>query len=157
MDIPLWISILSLLIAFLAALYSRWVWSEAKRTNLLALHANRMDVFRGFNALRQAVLQQGTSIEKKHVAPFYHHSREARFYFSKPETAELLREYYDVCFYLADASIKLDRHSISDAERVERQAKQDKLVDDEQKIFLMAEKAIENELLQPVRRKWLSA
>ena len=80
MTISDWIALLAATIGLLAALYARWVWSEARKTNLLALHANRLEVFRAFNSLRQAVQERGASVEEQRVAMFHNPCQEAKFY-----------------------------------------------------------------------------
>ena len=59
-------ALLGVAIALLAALHARvGRGREAQKTNLLALHANRLEVFRAFNSLRQAVQEQGARVEEQ--------------------------------------------------------------------------------------------
>ena len=156
MDMAVWIAALSFLVAALSALYARRVWSEARRTNLLALHTNRIEVFRAFNNLRHAIQELGMSIERERVLPFLHPSRESRFYFSEQKTSQLLIEYFDTCFALADVSTKLnrDRAHLTEAEIKTRYTEQDKLSEQEQSLFKAAEKQLEKELYMSVTRRW---
>ncbi len=159
MDMAVWIAALSFLAAALAALYARWVWSEARRTNLLALHTNRIEVFRAFNELRQAMQERGMGVERERVLPFLHPSRESRFYFSEQKTSQLLVAYFDTCFALAEASTRLnrDRAHLTEAEIKTRHTEQDKLSEQELSLFKAAEKQLEKELYMSVRRRWFCA
>ena len=147
------IAFLSFLGAGLAALYARWAWVEARRANELSVHSNRMDIYRALHNLRFAVQANGVTIESKHVFPFYHPSREARFYFSKVETSQKLSEYFDVCFELAECSRKLSRPNLPDTDIKKIYDKQDELSGREQSLFREAEKDVEEELYGAVKNR----
>ena len=157
MDQSSLIATLSFLAALLAALYSRWVWSEARRTNLLALHTNRIAVFRAFHRLRQSVQARGVGIEHDLVDPFYQFARESKFYFSETKTSELLAKYCVACFELAEVSRKLERSGLAEAEREHLHDRQDAMSDLEQSLFSETEKQLESELCHAVRRGWFGA
>lgn len=146
------IAFLSLLVAVLAALYARWAWGEARRANEISVHSNRMKIYCALHNLRFAVQTKGIRIEAQHVAPFYHPSREARFYFSNADTSQKLVEYFDVCFGLTECTRKLSRPNLSDADIKKLQDEQDALSDQEQTLFRAAEKNVEEELYGTVRR-----
>lgn len=152
-----WIAALSFLAALLSALYARWVWGEARRTNLLALHTNRIEVFRAFHKLRQSVQEQSVSVEVQHVAQFFHPSRESKFYFSEAKTSQLLARYFDTCFALAEQSQKLARPHLTEAERKSIYDQQDILSEHEQSLFSETEKQLEKELCHAVKRRWFHA
>jgi len=145
------IAFLSFLGAALAALYARWAWAEARRANELSVHSNRMDIYRALHKLRFAVQTKGIMIEAQHVAPFYHPSREARFYFSNAGTSQKLVEYFEVCFELAECTRKLSRQNLSDTDIKKLQDAQDALSDQEQVLFREAENSVEEELYGAVR------
>lgn len=147
------IAFLSFLGALLAALYARWAWGEARRANELSVHSNRMDIYRALHNLRFAVQAKGVSIESKHVFPFYHPSREARFYFSKAETSQKLSEYFDVCFELAECTRKLSQPNLPDTDIEKIRNKQDELSDQEQSLFRENEKNVEDELYGAVKHR----
>src|SRR6266404_9192847 len=146
MDTSSLIAALPIPVALLSALYSRWVWGEARRTNLLALHANRIEVFRAFNSLRQSVQEQGFGIEQERVALFFHPSRESKFYFSEAKTSQLLGQYFDICFALAQQAGKLDRPHLTEPERKLLREEQDGLSTREQSLSGEIEKQLEKEL-----------
>ena len=157
MDTSSLIAALSFLAALLAALYARWVWSEARRTNLLALHTNRVEVFRAFHRLRQSVQARGVEIEHELVGQFYQFSRESKFYFSEAKTSELLAKYFVACFELAEMSRKLKRSGLAETEREHLHLQQDAMSELEQSLFSETEKQLERELCHAVRRGWLGA
>lgn len=99
-DLPLVISIAALLVSLLSALYSRWVWSEQKKANDIAVHNRKLEIYKSFESLRFALLQHGTSVPLEEVAKFYPYSRDAEFYFS-PDVHQKLEEYGEICFKLA--------------------------------------------------------
>jgi len=149
--VPDLIVILSFLGAVLAALYARWAWYEAKRTNELSVHSNRMEIYRALHNLRFSVQTHGAGIEAHHVAPFFHPSREARFYFSNTETSQKLAEYFDTCFDRIQCTRKLSRSNLSDADIQKLHDEQDFLVEREQTLFREAEKQVEKELYGAVK------
>jgi hypothetical protein len=139
-------------VAILAALYARWAWSEARRANEIAVHSNRMDIYRALHNLRFLVQSKGIMIEAQHVAPFFHPSREARFYFSNTDTSQNLVEYFDVCFGLAECTRKLSRSNLSETDIKKLRDEQDALAEREETLFREAEKRVEEELYGAVRR-----
>ena len=154
MDTSSWLAALSGFTALLSALYARWTWGEARKANLLALHSNRIEVFRAFNSLRQAVQEQGLSIERQHVLRFLHPSHESKFYFAEAKTSELLVQYFDTCFALTEQANKFSRSFQVDADRQLLESEQDKLSEQEQSLFNEAKQQLEKELYHAVRRKW---
>jgi hypothetical protein len=144
------IALLGAAIGLLAAVYAGYVWREAQRTNLLALHVNRLDVFRAFNSLRQAVQEQGANIEEQRVAMFFNPSQEAKFYFSKERTCQLLAQYFDTCWALARLARKPDVPPLTEAVRKE----QDRLLAQEESLHTATKTQLERELCRAVRRRW---
>ena len=156
-DISAWIAALSFLAALLAALYARWVWGEARRTNQLALHANRLEVYRAFHRLRQAIQENALGVPAQRVGEFLQLTRESKFYFSDPKTSELIEEYFKMCFDLTQQFRKINRDNLTESERKVIEEVQDRLLTREETIFAEADVQIEKELLRGVRRRWFDA
>ena len=157
MDNSTLIALLPFLAAILAALYARWVWGEARKTNILALHKRRLEVYRAFQKLRQSLQEQGMGLTKQAAAEFYPPAKESKFYFSEERTSDLLAQYCVICLSIADEKRKLERQNL-DQMTIERiHARQDELSKLEQSLFSSAEQQIEKELLQAVRRRWFDA
>ena len=144
------IALLVVAIALLAALHARWTWAEARKTNLLALHANRLEVFRAFNSLRQAVQEQGAGVEEQRVAMFHNPCEEAKFYFSEAKTSQLLSQYFDTCWALARIARKPNAPPLTEAE----QREQDRLLAQEESLHTATKMQLETELCRAVRRPW---
>ena len=145
---------IAFLVALLSALYARWVWAEARTTNLLSLHANRMKFFRAFLRLRQLVQMQGLGIKINDVKRFYYLAVESKFYFSEDKSSKLLGQYFEVCFSLAEESYKSSRGELTDSQRDEIERRQDELSDQEQSLFSETQQRLEKELCLVSRRKW---
>ena len=146
------LALLSFLGAVLAALYARWTWYEAHKANDLAVHSNRVEIYRALNDLRYAVQSKGVGVKTSDVVPFFRPSKEARFYFSNQETSKKLTEYFDTCFALAECSRKLERPNISQDQRAEIQREQDKFSGLEESLFPEVVRLVEEELSNAVKR-----
>ena len=153
MDLALGLTLISLLVAALAALYARWVWAEARRTNQLGLHAHRLEVFRSLRQLRQSIQEQGLHVAKNDVRAFLDSAYEARFFFSEARTAQLLHEYHKICFALTEQHRKLSRENLSNVERQSLQDEQDRLSSREEEVYSAAESQVEGELMKAVRQR----
>ena len=156
-ELSILIALLSFLASLLAALYARWVWGEARKTNILALHNHRLEVYRAFQNLRQSLQTQGLGVTEKVVAQFYQASRESKFYFSDENTSELVAKYFDISFQIATEKRKLDRENLDQSTIEDIHTRQDELSKLEQSLFKNTERQLEKELLQAVRRGWLDA
>ena len=150
MDLTLGVTLISTLIAALAALYARWVWSEARRTNQLGLHARRIEVLRSLRQLRQSVQVQGLHVTKTDVRIFLDSAYEAKFFFSEPRTVQLLDEYYKICFSLTEQRRMLSRETLTDDKRQALEAEQDRLSCCEEAVYPAAESQVEGEIMQAV-------
>ncbi|MDV5168815.1 hypothetical protein [Photobacterium rosenbergii] len=101
MDISDAASIISLVVAGLASLYSRWAWSEAKRANALSLHKHQKDIYDSFLELKMHMAQYSDTADISSVSKFYYPSRNAKFYYER-SIFEDLEKYYNLCFHIAD-------------------------------------------------------
>lgn len=120
----------SFLAACLAALYARWVWREARKTNDIALHERKLQVYKAFEALRFAMFAKADSIGHADTAGFYSHSRDSEFYFT-PEVYEKLRQYFDTCFQLAELNRKKATRKSMGHELADLYKEQDRLLSQE--------------------------
>jgi hypothetical protein len=71
MDTSTWIATLSFLVALLAAIYARWASFEAKRSNDLAFHTNKIEIYKEFLVLKYAILQREENISYEDTKKFY--------------------------------------------------------------------------------------
>ena len=141
MDISTWVAALSFLAALLAAIYARWASFEAKRSNDLAFHTNKIEIYKDFFELKHAILQRDENINYKDTAKFYFSYLYSEFFFS-PGTHCKIKEYFDICFKIAGKPIEL-------SELNELKKKESELVKE-------VEQLIKAELKVAVkRRSWL--
>ena len=105
MDTSTWIAALSLLAAMLAAIYARWASFEAKRSNDLAFHTNKIEIYKEFLALKHAILQRNENINYEDTKKFYFPHLYSEFFFSE-KTHNKIKHYFDTCFYIAGKPIE---------------------------------------------------
>ena len=67
----------------LSALYARWQAKAAKRANEIALHENRLRVFKGLSRYRVHLTSRGASIAEEEVWKFSEEVELSEFYFPK--------------------------------------------------------------------------
>lgn len=77
------ISIASFLAAILAALYARWSANAARHQNDIALHGERLRVYRGVLAYVGKIAGQGPSIKENDVWAFDEWVQLSEFYYNK--------------------------------------------------------------------------
>lgn len=130
----------------LACLYARRSWKEVLRANIIAVHSNRMDVYKGLRELRYTIQSKSLGVEIRDIAPFFQLFDEARFYFSNTITSHKLREYFEICFSLAECASKLSRPNLTDNVIRSLHDEQDDLSNREQKLFKEASKMTEDEI-----------
>lgn len=99
------IAILAMLVAGLSALYARWAWREARRSNDISLSANKKEIYDAFFELKMHMQQKSVFAELSEVSKFYYPSRNARFYLPKT-LAEKVSKYFEACFSIADTNRK---------------------------------------------------
>jgi hypothetical protein len=75
------IAFLSALVAMLSALYARWQARAADKSNQIALHADRLDVYKGLVRFRAYITARGVSIKDDEVWKFAEAAELSEFYF----------------------------------------------------------------------------
>lgn len=141
MDTSTWIASLSFLVALLAAIYARWASFEAKRSNDLAFHTNKIEIYKEFLALKYAILQREENISYEDTKKFYFSHLYSEFFFSE-QTHNKIKQYFDTCFDIAGKPINASRL--------------DELKKKEKELVAEVEQMIKSELKIAVkRRNWL--
>lgn len=141
MDTSTWFAALSFLAALLAAIYARWASFEAKRSNDLSFHTNKIEIYKEFLALKYAVLQRDENINYEDTKNFYFPHLYSEFFFSE-QTHNKIKQYFETCFDIAGKP--------TDASRLEELRKK------ERELVTEVEKLIKGELKIAVkRRNWL--
>ena len=95
------LGVISALIAALSAIYARYSYSQAKKSNQLVFHSMIKPIFVAFDELSLHMNSTGKFADKATVQKFLPYKREAEIYFDK-KTNKYLTEYWDACFYMAD-------------------------------------------------------
>ena len=108
MDTSTWIATLSFLVALLAAIYARWASFEAKRSNDLAFHTNKIEIYKEFLVLKYAILQREENISYEDTKKFYFSHLYSEFFFSE-QTHNKIKQYFDTCFDIAGKPIDASR------------------------------------------------
>ncbi|MDR8017252.1 hypothetical protein [Ectopseudomonas guguanensis] len=101
LDISDIIAILAALISGLSALYARWAYSEARRSNEITLLSHRKEIFDAFFELKIHMTQRSMRAELEQVSKFYYPSRDSTIYFES-ELSDKILKFYDSCFKVAD-------------------------------------------------------
>jgi hypothetical protein len=99
------IAILAVLVAGLSALYAKWAWREARRSNEISLSNHKKEIYDAFFELKMHMLQKAEFAELSEVSKFYYPSRNASFYLPK-KLAEKISKYFEACFSIADTHRK---------------------------------------------------
>jgi len=129
------IALVAALVAGLSALYARWAWAEAKRTNEISLSGHKKEIYDAFFELKMHMQKQAEFAELSEVSKFYYPSRNAQLYFSK-SLAEKISKYYEACFWVADI------HRLKGGVDVDSMEKCKPHLDTEQKLAPEIDKAI---------------
>jgi hypothetical protein len=93
-DIGAAIAAISALVAALSAVYARWQARAAKRANEIALHENRLGVYKGLVRFRAHISAWGTGIKQEEVGAFGEVAELGEFYFS-PELGKRLEAIFE--------------------------------------------------------------
>lgn len=104
------VDFLTFLIAVLSALYARWAWSEAKRSNEISLSTQRKDIYDAFFELKMHMTQKAEYADAVEVSKFYRPSKNAKFFFKK-DLAAKISEYFDACFNIGDIHRRNPQHT----------------------------------------------
>lgn len=95
------IAIVAALVAGLSALYARWAWSEARRSNEISLSGHRKEIYDAFFEIKMHMQQKAEFAELSEVSKFYYPSRNAGLYLPD-RLANQISSYYEACFWVAD-------------------------------------------------------
>lgn len=140
MDTSTWIAFASFLVALLAAIYARWTSFEAKRSNDIAFHTNKIEIYKEFLALKHAILQRDEKITYEDTKKFYFPHLYSEFFFSE-QTHNKIKQYFDICSEIVGNP---------DPEKLENLQK------NERELVIEVEKLIKGEIKIAVkRRSWL--
>jgi hypothetical protein len=98
-----WIALLSFLAALLAALYARWAATAARRQNEIAIHNEKLKIFKAFLDFRSKLTAYGADVPERDLyLDLFPHVQLAEFYYSAAANLELnkfftcLREMIDL-------------------------------------------------------------
>jgi hypothetical protein len=80
-DLSTAIAVTAALVSSLAAVYARWQAKAAKRANEIALHENRMRVYKALNRLKAQLAAHGTNLTEDEVWNFFEAVEASEFYF----------------------------------------------------------------------------
>jgi hypothetical protein len=69
------------LISILAAAYARWAGKAAQRANEIALHNQRLTIYKGLQAFHMALLAGGVAFQEDAIWRFSDHANLSEFYF----------------------------------------------------------------------------
>jgi hypothetical protein len=82
MEINFLISFLAILISSLSALYARHAVKEAKHSNEIAIHNERLRIFKGILELRGDLLRRGVNIKEHDLFGYYKYVQLSEFYYN---------------------------------------------------------------------------
>ncbi len=94
MEMSDWIALLSAFVAILSALYARHSVQQARRANEIALHNEKLKVFKGILDLRAKLSANGVNIKEYELFSFYEYVQLSEFYFNK-RIYEKVKDYFD--------------------------------------------------------------
>lgn len=76
------IAIIAALVAMLSALYARWQAAAAGRANEIALHENRLKIYKGLSRFRAHIITRGSKLNEEEIWQFSEIVELSEFYFS---------------------------------------------------------------------------
>jgi len=92
--ISLGISLFAIIISLLSASYSRCAVTEASKANEIALHNEKLKIFKGILELRGKVMAHGIEIKEHELFSFYEYVQLSEFYYN-PSIHEQVKDYFD--------------------------------------------------------------
>lgn len=95
------IALLAMFVAALSALYARWSWKEAVKSNQISLLGHRKEIHDAFFALKTHMLQKSAFAEMQEVSKFYCAAKNAQIYLPD-KLAESIGLYFNTCFLIAE-------------------------------------------------------
>jgi hypothetical protein len=94
METSSWIALASFFAALLAALYSRWSATAARRQNEISIHHEKLKIFKALLDFRTKLVGRGASIPEQDLTlELYPHVQLAEFYYGDATNAELNKLY----------------------------------------------------------------
>ncbi len=78
-----WISAAALLISAFSAFYPRYSVQEAKRTNEITIHNEKLKIFKGILELRALLSRRGAKMKESDLFSFYKVVQLSEFYYSE--------------------------------------------------------------------------
>ncbi len=115
-----WIALGSFGGALLAALYARWSATAAQRANEIALHNERLKIFRGFLDCRAEITAHGDDFSKTMVHNLYSHVQLTEFYFDTTLYQEF-RALFDIVFEIDGLRSQARHASVDKADEIVQQ------------------------------------
>ncbi len=92
MDTQDWFTLLLFFVALLSALYARWTFNEAKKSNLIAIHKHQKEIFDAFVNFRSEFFQLGEQFKDETLFNLAITTFTADFYLSE-SLSNKLKEY----------------------------------------------------------------
>lgn len=90
-----WIALLSFLVAVLAALYARWAATAARRQNEIAIHNEKLKIFKAFLDFRTKLTAYGTDVSERDLyLELFPQVQLSEFYYSGAVHIEL-KKFFD--------------------------------------------------------------
>jgi hypothetical protein len=90
------IALLSAFAAILAALYARYSINEAKRTNEISIHNEKLKIYKGILELRAKVNAHGVNIKETDLFGFYEYVQLSEFYYNKKIYNEIMTYFEEI-------------------------------------------------------------
>jgi hypothetical protein len=91
------ISFLAILISGLSALYARHAAKEAMRSNEIAIHNERLRIFKGILELRGELSRHGVNIKEHDLFGYYENVQLSEFYYNET-IHKKIKEYFDIAW-----------------------------------------------------------
>jgi hypothetical protein len=91
------ISFLAILISGLSALYARHAVKEAMRSNEIAIHNERLRIFKGILELRGELSRHGVNIKEHDLFGYYENVQLSEFYYNET-IHKKIKEYFDTAW-----------------------------------------------------------
>lgn len=90
-----WVAIVALLVSALSAWYARWAVTESKKANEIAIHSEKLAIFKGFMNLKSGLSAHGGDFDEDDLFGFYRSANIAEFYFDK-SISKSIQELLDI-------------------------------------------------------------
>ncbi|MBR8844732.1 hypothetical protein [Pseudoalteromonas sp. JC3] len=114
MSLTTGLAVIAILVAILSAHYARKALGETKRSNVIALHSSKKEIYDAFLHLKSHMEQKADGVELTAVSNFYQHYKNSILYFDEALSKDI-EIYFKMCFQIAD----LNRTKITKEKRFE--------------------------------------